>query len=154
MESFTLEQFSYIADVVGMIAVVASLIYVGKQIQLNNQEMRVSAARTYAQVINDLQFSIALNRDFAEVWVKGGAELAGLDEVDKTRVISLELIGVYNWYHVFGLRQQNLLSDREWLQIEWAMENFGKRESVRESWKWMKGGFDISFQNFMAQYLE
>ena len=154
MESFTLEQFSYIADVIGMIAVVASLIYVGKQLRLNNQEMRVSAASTYAKYINDIQSNLIHNRDFAEVWMKGKADYASLDEVDKTRLVSMEFIALYNWYHLYGLHQQNVLPDRDWQQILWAMKNFGNRQSVREAWILLKDGLEMSFQKFMQQYLE
>lgn len=154
MESFTLEQFSYLADVIGMIAVVASLIYVGKQLQLNNQQMRMSAVTSYADFVKEIQIPIALNREFAELWVKGGTELASLDEVDKARLRAFEITAVYHWYHLFGLRQQNLIPDNEWQQITWGFETFGKRQAVRETWKTSRVSFDKPFQDFMGRYLD
>ena len=80
----------YIGEMIGVIAVIASLINVGKHLRQNTKTMRVNAAYTYTQ----------------------------------------------------------------WQRLNWSFKNFGHRQSVRETWKVVKDGYDKSFQDFMNQYLE
>lgn len=65
METFTLEQMSYIVEIIGVIAVAASLIYVGKQIQQNTKTMQVNAAGVQAQwlmkVFSNVTWSLQVN---------------------------------------------------------------------------------------------
>ena len=78
----TLEQLAYIAEIIAAIAVIASLIYVAKQLTQANAMMRVGAANERIQREYDLLNNIIDNREVAEYWCKGGSSFESLDEVD------------------------------------------------------------------------
>ena len=46
METITLEQAYYIVEIIGVTVVVASLIYVGKQLQLNVESLQANQRQT------------------------------------------------------------------------------------------------------------
>jgi hypothetical protein len=48
MENITLEQIYYIGELIAVIAVIASLLYAGKQMKQNTEAMQVNAASAVA----------------------------------------------------------------------------------------------------------
>jgi hypothetical protein len=69
----TLEQYSYIAQIVASIGVVASLIYVARQLVQNTRMMRASVSNDRVQRDFDLSGALFNNREFAEIWCKSRA---------------------------------------------------------------------------------
>ena len=78
------------AEIAAAIAVVASLIYVAKQLGQNTAMMRVNASNERVQRDFDISSSLIESREFAEVWLKGNTGFDDLDDVDKLRMIHFE----------------------------------------------------------------
>jgi hypothetical protein len=154
METITLEQMYYMGELIGVIAVIASLIYVGKQLRQNTETMRVNAAHTYVEWFNEMLSRVMNNREVAELWIKGDSDFDSLDYVDKQRLLQHEIGAINMWEYLFSLHQQNLLPEARWQLLKWSFKNFGGRQSLHEAWKFSRGGFDKSFQDFMGQYLK
>ena len=154
METFTLEQIYYIGELAGVIALIISLIYVGKQLQQNTKQMENNASLAHVQWTSNIQSFLLSNRDSAECWVKGGTDFKSLDEVDKQRIIQFELGAIIVLSELFELWQQNLLPDERWKLQTQVLKHIGQRQSVREVWKMMKDSFNKPFQDCMCQYLE
>jgi hypothetical protein len=152
--SMTLEQYAQIGEIIAAIAVIASLIYVAQQLHQNTDMMRVGNAQHFVDFNISLVGPIVANRELADLWIKGGSDFETLDPIDKQRVVMLEWQAIAGWYNFFNLRQKHLMSDEQWHEVIWVFENIGRRQAVREAWKTFKGGYDKSFQEFMAQYLE
>ena len=106
-----IEQIYYIGELIGVIAVIASLLYVGRQVQQSNAAMRNSASTEFSNGLNALTVSMALNREFAEVWTKGEQRFDALDQVDARRLLLFEVVGLSTWRRSFELHQQGLLAD-------------------------------------------
>ena len=150
----TLEQYAQIGEVVASIAVIASLLYVARQMQQNTDMMRVSTAQHFVDFNMRLCGPIAADRELAELWVKGESEFDTLDAVDRRRIVLFEWQAITGWYNYYNLYQQKLLSEAKWIEVSSVFEIIGRRQSVREAWEAFKIGYDKPFQDFMAQYLE
>ena len=85
----TVEQFANFAEIIGVILVIASLVYVAQQLRQNTDMMRVSASNERVKRDFDIVANLLDNRNLAEVWVKGGKQFDALDEVDQQRAICL-----------------------------------------------------------------
>jgi len=154
MESLTLEQMSYIAEVIGVILIIISIIYLAMEIRLNTKMLRVSNSREFVQWNTELVEPLANQREICETWVKADSDFDSLDQVDKQRMILFEWRAISAWNNFYHLRQNNLVEDHLWKELTWIFENIGKRQSVRKSWKIFKDGYEQPFQDFMSQYLE
>ena len=71
MESFTLEQASYLAEIIGVIAVVISLFYVGLQIRQNANAIRLNAAHNITEELRDIYSFFTRDIKIAEIVLKG-----------------------------------------------------------------------------------
>ena len=150
----TLEQYAQIGEIIAAIAVIASLIYVAQQLHQNTDMMRVGNAQHFVDFNISLVSPLVMNRELADLWIKGDSDFENLDPIDQQRIVMFEWQAIAGWHNFFNLRQQRLVSDEQWHEVIWIFENIGRRQAVRQAWQSFKGGYDKPFQEFMAQYLE
>ena len=147
----SLEQFASLAEIFGLLLVFASLIYVARQLNQTTIMMRVGASGERIQRDTDIINSVIHSREIAEFWMKGATEFESLDDVDKQRLIFFERRAILHWHNMFGLRAQELVPDSDWIEMKWIIQNIGRRQSIRESWKVFRGSFQAPFQNFIEE---
>ena len=143
------DAISAIAETVGVLLVVASLVYVARQLGQNTSMMRVSAAGERLERDYELVLPIIESKEFAEVWVKGDHEFNDLDDADKQRLLFFERRAINLWHHMYQLRMQSLLPDVNWHEQTWVIQNIGRRQAIREAWRLFRGGFETPFQEFV-----
>ena len=148
----TLEQYAYFGEIIAAVAVVASLIYVARQLGQNTAMMRVNAARERVQRDTELSSAISGSQEFAELWAKGASNFENLDEIERLRLIFFERGAIIHWHNMFALRKKNLLPDADWNELLWIIQNLvGSREAVQEAWNVFKDSFDEPFQDFLEE---
>ncbi len=150
----TLEQYAQIGEIVAATAVIASLIYVARELHQNTNQTRITVASTQVDITKHMVSPVIADRNLAELWVKGDSEFDSLDAVDQQRLIFLEWQALNAWNNSFRLRKKNLLSDQEWRNQIWIWKNIGQRQAVRESWKIFRDSYETSFQDLMSEYLD
>lgn len=146
-----LEQIAYVADIVGVIVVVASLIYLAQQVRQNTSMMRSSAASGFVELDFNLSNSMIESRDVGEIWLKGEHDFYAMDEVDRARMLVFERRAFESWQHNFYMRQEGLFPDYKWEQQKWLVRKFGRRQSVRETWKAFGAGYGREFREFIER---
>lgn len=145
----SIEQYAYLGEIVAAVAVIASLIYVARQLAQTATTMRVSGASERLERDYEIVLPLIENREFAEIWLKAGDDFASLDDVDQQRVLFFERRAIMLWHHTFQLRKQSLLQDAIWKEQIWVIKNIGRRQPVREAWKLFRGAFEQDFQEFV-----
>jgi hypothetical protein len=150
----TLEQLAYLAQIVGAGLVVASLVYVGRQLRQNTAIMRQNAAGYYLGLQERLCGEVANNRELAEYWLKGASDFESLDDVDRQRIMLFEWRAITGWNQLFHLRKDGLVPDSQWNELLWSVKNFMTRQSAREAWTVFKGAFGKPFQDFVSSHID
>ena len=146
----TLEQFAAIAEIIGVILVIASLVYVARQLGQNTEMMRANASDQRVQRDAELNFRVSdNNQGFTDIWLKGDTGLDSLSEEDRIRLIFFNRSAIVHWHNMFSLRSQKLLPDPAWNEMTWIIRHVGLRQDVLESWRMFKGAFDEAFQQFL-----
>ena len=146
----TLEQYSYVAQIIGVVLVVASLIYVAQQLRQNTQMMRSSASAERVQRDADLSGQITNSPEFAALWLKGHAEFESLNEAERLRLMFHSRSAIVHWHNMFDMRQQGLLSDSDWTEMVWLIENVLRgRQDTLAAWEMFKDSFDSHFREFL-----
>jgi hypothetical protein len=145
----TLAQLADLADVIGVLLLVASLVYVARQLRQNTEMMRAAASSGRVERDYQLVSPIIDDRQIAEIWSKGEKDFGGLDKVDQTRMLLFERKAISLWYHDFQLRKRSLLPDADWHEHVWIIQNIGRRQAVRAAWQVFRGAYEPAFQKFM-----
>lgn len=145
------EQLASLVEILGLLLVLASLIYLSRQLKQTTTMMEISASGERVQRDTDIINSIVHSREVAEFWAKGATEFESLDDIDKQRLVFFERRAILHWHNMFGMRQQDLVPESDWIEMKWIIQNIGRRQSIREAWKVFKDSFQAPFQVFIEE---
>jgi hypothetical protein len=145
----SLEQLADLADVVGVLLIIASLVYVARQLRQNTEMMRAAASSGRVERDYQIVSPIIDDPEIAAIWEKGEKEFDSLSKVDQIRMLFFERRAIGLWYHDFQLRSRNLLPDADWHEHMWIIQNVGRRQSIRATWQRFRGAYEPAFQEFM-----
>jgi hypothetical protein len=100
-----LEQTYYVGELIGVVVVILSLLFVAKEIRQNTNQLRIGASNAWVDLQMQLSSGLAENREVAELWVRGDADsdFDALDSVDQTRLVMFEHRAISAWSNLFHL---------------------------------------------------
>lgn len=110
----TLENINYIAQIIAVIAVVGSLIFVGVQLHQNALAMRMSAYQAAHERLDHARQMIASDENLSRLYDAGLRDPASLDEAGVARFRLLMFVVVEAMQTVHVLFVQSKLSHEEW----------------------------------------
>jgi len=104
----SLEQLSYLAQIVGSVGVILSLVFVGLQVRHNTAALQRNEHNSTMAQWTVIRMGIAGNRDIAEFMTSG---LSGESELDAADQLRLEqMLGEYAWasFHIWDRTQRGV----------------------------------------------
>lgn len=130
----TLEQWSFVAQIVSAIAVIASLIFVGYQLRSATAAIRATSSQAHSSLYIDLVQSIIDNADFARLWSVGMTEPKKLPEDEWIRFVAYAsaLFRLYESSRVQWLNGR--LDEEHWHTIERQAVDFGHLPGLKLAW--------------------
>lgn len=147
----SLEQASYLSQVIGALAVVASLIFIGFQVRQNTRAQKVVAVNSLAAA------TVAINVPAMESPVLREA-LARAQSDWKSATHEQRIIAHYYLFSFFKLsesawyqRKVQALDESQWAGWESLIVTVYHNEGVRTGW-WPRGGhfYSPEFQEFLS----
>ena len=85
----SLDQGALLAEIIGAIAVVASLIYLTVELRRQSKLNRLASANDLAAQWSGLMISMHDSAEMSEIWLKGTRDFESLDPVSKLRFSAL-----------------------------------------------------------------
>ena len=150
MESITLEQMYYIGEIIAAIAVIASLLYVGRQIQQNAEALQAGQRQAIlaedtnylTQVINHPEITLA--------WTK--PELTD-EEVVKLRMALI--LFFRNRENDFAQYKRGVLNEADWQRYIGSLNAVLCYERIRNFWfNFMEIRLDTQFVEMVNDIIE
>ena len=117
-----------VAEILGAIAVVVTLIYVAIQIRQGTKVARASAYLEYGAHISNQFHAVAYDETLTRLLLAGEAEWNQLSDVDKARL-------VYMWIGAFRNYETILLQVEEGLLDEDALDRLGWGEAFTPNYQ-------------------
>src|SRR2546423_6127877 len=104
----SLEQLSYLAQIVASVGVISSLIFVGLQIKQNTGALQRNEHNSTMAQWTVLRQAIARNRDVAEIMTAGLRGERALDAADQLRLE--QMLAEYAWasFHIWERTQRGI----------------------------------------------
>lgn len=123
MRKLKLSEWSSIAEIMGMLAVVISLIFVGIQIQQNTKQAEADSAKEGFNFVQTL-FNLGSTIEETSLKTRGMNDFASLNETDKI-FFDIYAINVTIDFDLAGeLYRQGNLEERQYLAYEELMASF------------------------------
>jgi hypothetical protein len=130
----TLEQLGNLGDLIGGIAVVASLLYVAVQLRQNTRITRSAVRQSIAARASDLQLSVAQNNDILAAVAKlfQGKEMSPEESIR----LHFFLGGLFRaTEEAFLQHREGFLEDEYWNTRARLMINYLRYPGMFEAWK-------------------
>jgi hypothetical protein len=136
-----LEKAAYISQIIGAVAVVMSLIYVGQQISDNTTEVRSNSGRELVTFGQEIDSWVATNLDLAEILTAGGSDYEALSPSHRLRFNQYVMTSLNLYEQAFYYHEEGLLMDDSWTSWD---EYF--RARLEMGFGWPDGKADDSWR--------
>ena len=118
MEAMTLEQSAYLAEIVGVFAIVVSLVYLSLQVRQNTRTTRLETVQTISSEFNNFNDMLASSGELADIYHRGVFDFQSLNTTEQVR-FSLLLMRVFRtWYEQYFHWRKGALDAEFWAQPE------------------------------------
>ena len=103
-----LEQLAYLADIVGVVGVIVSLVFVGLQVRQNTAALQRNEHNSTMEQWTVIRMAIAQNRDIGELMTAGADGTRKLDAADQMRLE--QMFAEYAWasFHIWDRTQRGV----------------------------------------------
>ena len=121
---------STLAETVGAIAVVTSLVYLAVQVRQNTRATKSGASSYIDEALARILSAIRGDAEFADIWLRGCQDLESLDEIERVRFTShlLEMLNLAEYVHQLEKQQ---LSGTHIDYIPWVALLYRENPGIR-----------------------
>ncbi len=142
------------AEIVGGVAVIASLLFVARQMHENNKSARESNYIQVMQHNKDMGRLIGSDVKMANLYRRGCDGFVELNADERWQFGSLMMAMFCDFNQQHTLYNQQRLDQQFWNAIEHNMNFYLDRRGVRDWWRSQPFQFDLSFVEYVDAYLE
>jgi hypothetical protein len=150
----SLEQASLLAQIISAIAVFASLIFVGVQLQQNTKAVRAASSQAHSATYLGLTTPIVSDTEFSRIWREGMASIDSLSGSEVVRFFAFAS-GLFRFFEssrVQWLRGQ--LDNEHWHTIEQQAISFSVQPGIKSFWRMRRHWHCQEFRNWFEMLPE
>ena len=153
MESLSLEQASYLAEIIGVIAVVISLIYVALQLKQNTQAIKQGSVKNIINTLRDATANLGQSEEKTEILLQLSQNTPELTMTQKVR----SYVMLQNLMSAFELayfeQSQGALEEEHWSGYQQFLVDICKAPGIREYWKARCTWYRKDFRAYMDEVI-
>ena len=144
------EAAGVIAEIVGALAVVISLIYLATQIRQSTNQSQAASRDAVSKSISDVMMRLAADPEVSELYGRGIMSPADLTGDERRRFDMLMYATFECFESAFSQWQRGTLADDDWHKWQSTIGNFLSQPGCQDFWERASGNFTPSF----IQYAE
>jgi len=137
-----------IGEIIGAMAVVASLAYLASQIRMQNREARLAGAHDILVGFRESLQAFTVG-DLHELFAKANEEYDSLSNAEIIRLMGGLLPILRLWEEAYIQNDQGRLEDRVWEGINSQYSAYLNYPAISRVWELRRIHFDKNFQNFV-----
>jgi hypothetical protein len=118
------------AELTGVAAVVASLIFVGFEVRQNTSQLRTEAARAVTEMVNDLNASLYSDAALAEIVEKGTQDFDALDKIELAQFELFQFARLNIADYIVDLEREGV-SDLSFRYVDYIVRDFNTKPGLQ-----------------------
>ena len=134
MPKIKLLELAQIAEIIAAVAVVMSLIYVGKEVQSNTAAVRGAAMQAVATTDADILMSVASGATFSEIVRLGHQDTSQLTPPDAFRYILFMRQFWLSFQNIYQQSELGLIDQSVWRSYVSVICGMAFRPGVQKTW--------------------
>ncbi len=107
----SLEQILYVSQVIGSLAVIGSLVFVGVQLRQNTRAVRASTSQAHSTMYHEIVASVIESGEVANIWRRGLAQPDSLGPDELVRFIAFAS-SFFRFYEASYVRERRQRRNR------------------------------------------
>jgi len=139
-----LQRWSLIAEIVGGIAVVLSIVYLAVEVQRNTNAIQSQTQQGLLELVAEDNMVVAANAELADLYVRAQKDLASLTEVERERYKRLVTHAFTIWEQAFLTYTNGTMEEQTWLGWNRGYRFLVCNESSSQIWKEIEVGYPES----------
>ena len=154
MEAMTLEQSAYLAEIVGVFAIVVSLVYLTLQVRQNTRTTRLETVQAINTEFNSFLDMIASDGAFADIYQRGLFDLQRLDVTQRLQ-FTVGLSRLFRTVHELYFQwREGAIDAAFWQSWTATVADLLQYAGAQEVWGGRRHHFTKGFQDFMDSLIE
>ena len=149
----TLEQLAFIAEIIGGIGVVASLIYLAVEIRRRGKQDGLRTAHELTAQWGGLMTSLHDSSELAEIWLRGNHNFESLDGVSRIQYSALLGRFLRDSEVLYFYLQDKTLDPMVWRGIERTIHDLMILDGPPAWWQTRKHWFTDNFQELIEDII-
>lgn len=149
MAKLKISELSHYAEIVAAIAVVISLLYVGRQVQDNTAAIRSASVQSIADASDEVLRELAADKELARIQLNGNAHYSELSELDAHRYRMFMRGQWIRMQNIFVQRQIGVLEDSFWTMYARIICEISASPGAAATWEGNKAVLDTDFVAFV-----
>lgn len=144
-----LSELAHYAEIIAAVAVVVSLIYVGRQVQDNTAAIRSASVQSVADSSDDALRSLAADEDLSRIRLIGDTDYSALSDLDAHRYRMFVRGQWIRMQNIYAQNQLGVLDDTFWSMYAKIICEIYSFEGVKATWAINKSVLDEGFVSFV-----
>lgn len=145
MKKPTLAEIAELAEIVAALAVVVSLIYVGRELKSNTAAVRAESLQSVADASGQLLSTIASDSALSRIRQLGNRDVSLLTEAEAYRYAVLLRQSFFTLQNVYFQNELEVLDARVWAGYRRVVCELWSSPGVRATWEFHRGALDPGF---------
>lgn len=138
-----------IAELLGALAVVFSVLYLAAQVRASARQAKLDASRDLATNVSAVSLAVASEPGLSDLMVAGGADAERLTPSERMRFYGVMNSLFRGLEQQFLLRQEGALEDESWTAVDGMTRDFaatpGAQRYMRDRGHWYAASFRAVF---------
>ena len=143
------EAIGAVGEIVGALAVVASLLYLAIQIRHSRKESQAASRDSMARMTTDILLRVSENPDLASIFRRGQESIESLTDDEALRFTTLLYSIFESWETTFSQWQRGRLTNDDWSKWEIIIGQYMSQPGTRFFWESFYTRFDKSFAEYV-----
>ena len=143
------EAIGAVGEILGAIAVIGTLIFVGLQIRSNTRSTQVAASHNLTNTFITVVKTIVDDPELSRMWIQQSQDASTLSASDVERMLAYNVMVLKAFEDAFHHHEMGQMSDEMWDGWQTFMVVITNYPGMRHYWKQRKHFYSRSFQEFV-----
>lgn len=134
MKKLTLSDLANLAEIIGAVVIVISLVYVGQELKENTAAIQASSLQSITNASSTSMLAVVDNGEFAEIRLRGDRDPSQLSESERLRYVLYQRQMWLHFQNIWTQWQLGVLNDDVWAGYERVICGDLVRTRAQKNW--------------------
>lgn len=149
MKRPSLAEFAQLAEVVAAVAVIISLVYVGRELRSNTAAIRAESLQGVADASAQILLTTASDSALSRIRQLGDQDVSLLSEAEAYRYGTLMRQVLLTFQNVYFQYELKVLEPRVWRGYQRVICDYSSNPGIRDTWDLHRHALDPGFAEFV-----